>query len=491
MRPDQEPSMTTDRRIPRAAAVTLLAAALSPVATLAADDTIERRFAEMAERIQALEQDNAGLRQEVTKLRDESGDPWLTEQRAAEIRSLVTDVLADADSRSSLQASGLTAGWNDGFFLASPDGRFRLQVDGQSQIRYIINRRDRASGTDLTDRYRTGFENTRTRLTLRGHVFGPQFSYLVRGGFSREGGGTPVNGEVGGGDFRLYDAWVRYQFDDMWSLRFGQFKLPFNREELVSSARQLAVERSLVNESMNIGRSQGIELTFQGDWLRWAFAFSDGGSDSLLGVNTIVGTQGANTPWSVRDTEYAFTTRVETLIAGQWRQFEQFTSPAGDPFGLLVGAAVHYQAGEWGTTDQERTWLNTTVDVSLALGGANVFGALTYTYADARAAFGIFDIFGAVVQGGVYVAPKLELFGRLEYGHIDSRRNIVDPKDLWLVTSGVNYYFDGHDVKFTADVGFGINDVSQFWSSDIAGYRPDGNTTNPQIVIRTQFQLLF
>jgi hypothetical protein len=31
---------------------------------------------------------------------------WLTEQRAAEIRGIVTDVLADADTRSSLQGSG-------------------------------------------------------------------------------------------------------------------------------------------------------------------------------------------------------------------------------------------------------------------------------------------------------------------------------------------------------------------------------------------------
>lgn len=495
MRTDQEPPMTTARRIFRAVtAAAMLAVMVIPLlgtAMAAADDSIERRFREMTERIDALERDNDGLRQEVTRLQHENGDPWLTEQRAAEIRSLVTDVLADADARSSLQANGLTAGWNDGFFLASPDGRFRLQADGQIQFRYIFNVRDTGQFEQF-DKHRGGFENTRTRLTLRGHVFGPQFSYLVRGGFSRGGGGSAEGefDEPPGGSFRLYDAWIRLQLDDLWALRFGQFKLPFMREELVASSRQLLVERSLINEMMSLGRSQGIELAFAGDWLRWNLAFSDGMSDNLVGLGLLANTQGANSPWNIETAEYAVTTRAEWLVAGEFRQFDEFTSRPGDPFGVLVGAAGHIQQREFGLAGNDNSVLGLTADVSVAFGGANLFASASYIYVD-NEQFGLFDIFGAVVQGGVYVAPKTEVFARGEFGYIDSRNSIIDPDNLWLATIGVNQYFDGHDLKFTADFGIGIDDVSQFWVTDITGWRADGTNTAPQWVIRTQFQLLF
>ena len=52
------------------------------------------------------------------------GDNWMTEERAEEVRSLVRDVLADADTRASLLQSGMTAGYDDGFMIGSTDGNF-------------------------------------------------------------------------------------------------------------------------------------------------------------------------------------------------------------------------------------------------------------------------------------------------------------------------------------------------------------------------------
>ena len=54
-----------------------------------------------------------------------------------------------------------------------------------------------------------------------------------------------------------------------WKLRFGQFKAPFMREELVSSSRQQTAERSLVNEEFNQDRSQGVELSLEQDQMRF------------------------------------------------------------------------------------------------------------------------------------------------------------------------------------------------------------------------------
>ena len=72
----------------------------------------------------------AELKQELAELKQQNGQDWLTEQRSSEIRGIVQDVLADADTRTSLQSSGAMAGYNNGFFLASPDGNFSLKVGG-------------------------------------------------------------------------------------------------------------------------------------------------------------------------------------------------------------------------------------------------------------------------------------------------------------------------------------------------------------------------
>ncbi len=69
----------------------------------------------------------------------QQGDKWLTEARAAEIRTLVSDVLADSETRSSLQGSGATAGYDDGFFMASPDGNWKFKINVLDQVRFVYN----------------------------------------------------------------------------------------------------------------------------------------------------------------------------------------------------------------------------------------------------------------------------------------------------------------------------------------------------------------
>ncbi len=432
-------------------------------------------IADLLERIETLEEDKTTMRGEIDELHAQLGDTWLTEQRADEVRNLVADVLSDADVRASLLQDGLIAGWSDHFFLASPDGRFKLQMEGQLQFRFVWNYHDRP------DRYIYGFENTRTKLVFRGHVFNRDLTYLVRGRFDRNAGG-----------FGLDDAWVRYLLNNEWSVRAGQFKLPFAREELVSSTRQLAVERSLINESLNLGRSQGVELTYANHTSRLSLAVSDAGHDQVGGF-AIVGTTPANTVWSAAGlAEYAGTGRYEHLIAGRWAQFDDFTSPAGEEFGLLVGAGAHLQQDEFGTgfgsARDEELWFAWTVDASAEWGGASVFASLTHHIID-DPGFGDVNVYGLVIQGGAYLTPKFEAFARFEYGIFDFAA--LNFGDLSLLTLGGNYYFDGHDAKWSADIGFGLSQIESAWDSNVAGWRFDAAGSEPQVVIRMQLQLLF
>jgi len=478
--------------------VFLLLATALPVASVSSvhaddgEDSFQKRLEQMQREIESLRKDNSSMKSEIDRLQSQVGTDWLTQQRADEIRGLVADVLADADTRASLLQGSQFAGWNEHFFLASPDGRFKLQLEGQLQIRFVWNRQ---KGPGDGTRY--GFENTRTKLTFRGHVFSPDTTYLIRGNFSREQLTTtnPGGSTDHGGVFQLQDAWIQQQLTHEWSIRAGQFKLPFTREELVSSERQLMVERSLINNSENLGRSQGVQIDYYGDIYSISFAVSDGGHDQLGGFGTIAGTVPENTTALTLLSEYAFTGRVQWLIAGTWEQFSDFTSPIGETFGMMLGVAGHYQVNQYGTAAfarDEEQWMAYTVDLSMEWGGMNGFISWTHHYVDSGqvAGSGIVNVYGIVAQGGFYVTPKLELVGRFEAGRLTLDGNF-NFSNLYLLTVGANYYFDGHDLKLSTDIGFSFSHIENVWDSDIAGWIVDAPGHEPQIVIRTQLQLLF
>ena len=94
-----------------------------------------------------------------------------------------------------------------------------------------------------------------------------------------------------------------------------------------------------------------------------------------------------------------------------------------------------------------------------------------------------------MLQGGYYLNPKWEIFARWEYGWWQFAN--LETSDLNFSTIGVNYYLDGHDLKVTADIGWGWDEVDQVWDADIAGVQTDADGGDPQVVFRLQFQLLF
>jgi hypothetical protein len=423
----------------------------------------------------------AKLKAELAEIKSQQGDNWLTEQRASEIRSLVQDVLADADTRASLQSSGMTAGWDKGFFLASPDGNFKLRVKGQIQFRYVYNYRD--INTDLGDRYTKGFENRRTKLTFEGNIFDKTWLYKVQAAFNR--GVLDDDGQTASdsGAAQLEDAWIQKDFENGMYLRMGQYKPPFLREELVSSSRQLLIERSLLNERYNQDYSQGISLGYETDMFRLEGMFSDG-----IGDRNAWGPSYQNSPWQQTTTEYALTARGEFKVAGEWSQFDDFTSWSGEPFGLMIGAAANWQRQEDGTNGPASgQQLGATVDVSAEFGGANLYGAFIWVNPDIDDNAGNDrNEIGFLVQGGFMIVPDtFEIFARYEWS--DPDQDTQD--DLNMITAGANWYFAKHAAKLSVDFGFSLEDFDSDYANSGAGWLVGFNEF--QLVARAQFQLLF
>ena len=104
--------------------VTLLFIIMIGFRSLYADD-IQQQIDALRNRIDSVEDNTIEMRNSLDRLREENEMNWLTEERTKQIKTLVHDVLADADTRSSLIGDGLLGGWDDGFFVASSDGLFR------------------------------------------------------------------------------------------------------------------------------------------------------------------------------------------------------------------------------------------------------------------------------------------------------------------------------------------------------------------------------
>ena len=173
----------------------------------------------------------------IAELSANTNSNWLNDQRADEIRGLVHDVLADADSRASMVGNG------------SP---VSVNVHGFTQFRWSYND-IKTDGVDTTH----GFGVPRTRLEFSGDVYD---------------WGYKISGQWDDGDaFTLKDAYADYG-----NFRFGQFKSPFMKEVLTSQTDTLAAERSVIASQFGQGRSQGIQYGYDTKFGGVSVAYTDG-----------------------------------------------------------------------------------------------------------------------------------------------------------------------------------------------------------------------
>lgn len=447
-----------------------LTIAVGATTTMAATTPDQDRSA-MEARLADLERQIAAA--EATSI---DGASWLTTERAGEIRSLVQDVLADADTRASLLQSGMNAGWNKGFFIASADGNFRLKIAGQLQVRYVYNWQDDEGSSDTN---RQSFDVRRAKLMFSGHVVDPTWTFDIQGAFNNNGGA-----------FALEDAgWIRKDLGNGWKVTVGQMKAPFTREEVTSSRTFFAVDRSLLNAEFTAGSVQGIDLMYGTDSWRVRAMWHDG---SVNGINS----GSANTPALLEDVEYAFGGRFEWAVLGTFDDFSDFSSWRGSDTSVQLGAALNYQRQEFGTGEvfgdfstfnsNELTNFGATVDIGAKFGGLSLFGVAIYRHLDPQVGSSL-DQFGIMAQAGFFFTDDIEAFLRYEWGDFD----VSGIEDLSVVTVGVTKYWDKHNLKWTTDIGFGINEVNGVWASEGAGWRADTEGDEGQVVFRSQLQVLF
>ena len=491
----------------------------------------------------------AQLKAEVATLKSQNGDKWLTEERAAEIKSLVKDVLADSETRTSLQGSGATSGYNNGFFISSADGNFKLNLSLLTQARFTWNYQPgenigtqslgrnigpnlyaQVEGTGTVSGTGDGvstwaFENRRTQMAFAGNVVDPSWTYMARLNYgSAIDPYTPTAGEV-----VLQDAWVNKDFGNGVGLKVGQFKSPFMAESLRNDGAQLTAERSVVDYYFSGGYTQGFMLNYSSDQIRAMGSYNNG-------------PRAQNGTWSTNsNNSISLAGRVEFKAMGSWSQFDNETSLKSDESGLVIGAAIQYynnrgqsvdgrynpavnseiyggffnyqivnvstgvSSGPFTDTISTTGAVNWTVDAAFKSGGLNLSAAFVGANGkyeiDGSPAEGGYTSYGMVVQGGYRFTDSLEAFGRWEWMNVEN--GAADPSGPYggtatdvnnILTFGMNVYA-GTNMKWTTQFGISLSDIGNSaieTSVAGAGWNQDANTSNSdQMNVISQLQIMF
>src|SRR5206468_12147770 len=185
------------------------------------------------------------------------------------------------------------------------------------------------------DSFEDGFEITRAKIGFMGNVFTPDLTYAINWASGENNGGSSLV---------LENAYAQWRFADNWSVRGGQWKDVVFHEESVSSKRQLAVDRSMVNELIGGGRTdfiQGVAVIWDNHGpLRWEAAYHDGANSdntNFQDMPTITG---------FSKTNFGVSGRVEYALRGSYKGYDQFTARHNEDEMLIVGAGADWtQAG--------------------------------------------------------------------------------------------------------------------------------------------------
>ncbi|MEM8738928.1 MAG: porin [Planctomycetota bacterium] len=454
------------------AAALLFGLPLSPLTPPAAgqtDDALRREVQRLRATVTALE-DKVG--------RIESGT-HADARESDRLRHATADALEDARQRISYQTDRLTAGHDGRFFLESPDGGFTLNLEGHLQVRYVANFRDNApdpAGTPgapgAGDDVLSGFTLRRTKLAFTGHLDrGRKFFY-----------GLTAAGEddFDDGQFEIESVVIGTHLTPDLKLQAGQFKLPFAREELISSKRQLGVDRSLATESFTLDFGQGVLAEYTGlDRLKLRAMVGDGADTENLDFDS-------DDP-DVADA--AFTVRIDVAARGKARDGGDVVAWKDAPETLLLGAAGHVQLDDSGSSlsDNFYTW---TLDALYKHRGFATLAAFYALHTEGDDGRDDFDDYGLVVGTGYSLSDTWQPF--VQFNHLD----LDDLGDLNAVVVGVNTFFDKHHAKLTTDVVVVFDPLITPTRlvnrpGTTLGLLPDRPGEDAQVVFRTQFQLLF
>jgi hypothetical protein len=287
-----------------------------------------------------------------------------------------------------------------------------------------------------------------------------------------------------GGPASLLDLYIDSSYN-MWGVRLGQWKVPYNREKINSSFRLELVDRSMLNEFFFLGRDIGID-------------FMVGPKNYRLHLATFTGA-GRNITVPRVSRNPLFVARAELAPVGKF-VYDQPNLKKEQLVNIGLSAALMHIS----QSEIEVGKIKGRADRSSfmrAIDAARIPGTLFAAEGDLKVWWDIvgfeteflyngykkdFSAFGLRVQPSI-VIDKLGIAARYSLlsvkkvpgGEFDVRGMKIkgDNKTVHEITFGPSYYFKGHNLKFQIDY------------SPLIFEGEDGKTKIQQHLVRLQLQV--
>jgi len=347
------------------------------------------------------------------------------------------------------------AKYDKGFVFESTDDKgfaFKMKFSILAQIQGYVNDTDEKNVA-------TNFQLRRLELKWDGYAFRPWFYYTFMI--------DPASSQL------LKDMYFTVAYQKEISPRVGQWKVPFNREELNSSSALQFVERSIVNSEFSLERDRGLAL-MGGIGKNNNFSYSAGvfNGDGLNGTSV--------------DSNMLYVGRIQLGLGGEDYKFNSNgTFPTAKAYDIvpnfakkptfavgfgasaLPGLNCDRKTPNGGVCDRiaelgfpQSNFTQITGDVSFKMPYFNVEGEYDgrWLAPDSGPRDTAYDQ-GFRVQAGVFLMPKvIELAGRFAYIDYDTNSGVVPPgvsvsSTQWALTPGLNYYIS-HDHRWKVQVDY-------------------------------------
>jgi len=341
--------------------------------------------------------------------------------------------------------------YDDGLVFESRNRNFRVRYRTLIQLQFSASDNDDSNGTE------TEFFFRRFRLKFDGHILRPWLIYSLQ--LSRDDVKLGQGGDGSGVEFK--DFYIDAVYCDKIFPRIGQFKVPFNREQLASGTALLLVERSILNTEFSFGRKIGGALYgILGKHVAYGAAvFTSPATDDTADASSI-------------DTE-TFAGRLQLNFGGTL-EYSNGGFPTGGDYALvpdftkvpvfIFGAAVVYlpslsvKENEGGAGALIERFIELgiskgnvasgTADAAYKLPMFNVEAAYLGRWIDPAQGGGGDTVYdhGVRIQTGLFLMPDLiEIAGRWAFISYDTSPGVFgvqEPlRDTSLeLTSGINYY---------------------------------------------------
>jgi hypothetical protein len=374
----------------------------------------------------------------------------------------------------SSKAYAIEGGYKDGFYLQSEEGDFRLNINFHLQLQHQFLS---VEGQGKTN----SFQIRRGRIFFSGNAFTKKLAYLFHFEFI---GGRTNNASEGFAYTgpNLLDAYVDYEVIPAFAVKGGQFKVPYNLEELISDLKGQFIDRPITNDVFTFNRDLGV--AFHGR--PWGKVFDY----TIYAMN-----EGTNRNASNKNNEMLFGGRFVLNVLGD----HGYTS--GDPEEteepqLMLGTAANFNrvgSAAGGAADQ--SVISATGDAAFRYKGFSTIGAGYYLRNQTAST----NIFGFHSQAGYFVIPHhLEVVGRF-CGVIPTSVGVTNGYEAG---GGLGYYFKGHKLKLMTDYAILINSPLVIGVGGASGTNAPTNSATtggaPGFVqnqndhrVRTQFQMVF